>query len=363
MTIEDLTTDTPSRRRSTRRTLVLVAAAAAVVVGAPTALLVRSDGGAPGPTPSPPSPTTSRPAPAHGTPSAGGAALRGIPLGRAPGITWLHAGTVHLGQGGTTTLPDPNAPVMDFTSYHGGWLVGLGEERVRWYDGTGTRRSDGPGLGILAVSEDGTRTAYARSGTIHIGITSGMGDGEQTVPAGADPWPVGFLRGGALVYQARARRVRVTNGSTVPGMEVARAVSAEDDLIAGSDRRGNTVVVSPDGQVAWTSTWTVWGFSTDGRYAAASASPTGGDDSALAILDAHTGAVVAQHDSLLGRDVGLGSHPVMDVDGSLLVAATSGNLEQTVLRLDRNGRLTRATRVFPLAPSTDTEYIAFATRP
>jgi hypothetical protein len=71
---------------------------------------------------------------------------------------------------------------------------------------------------------------------------------------------------------------------------------------------------------------------------------------------------VAEHDDLPEED-SIGGRPVMDDDGSLLVAATSGNLEQTVLRLDRDGTVTRATRVFPLAPSSDMEYVAFATRP
>jgi hypothetical protein len=363
MRIEQPRTESPmraarERQVAPRRVVVGLAAAAVVAVIVPTALSLRPEGSGVTPGASPSASPSDTATPAHG-------ALEDVPPGRAPGLTYVHAGTIHLSQGGTAALPDPTAPVSGFTGYHGGWLiaVGGGEERVRWYDGTGTRKSDGPAVGIFAVSADGSRTAYAQSGAIHIGITSGMGHGEQTVPAGAGSWPVGFLRSGALVYQAGPNHARVTDGSAVPGMTIARAVSAEDDLIAGSDRQGNTVVVSPDGQVAWTSTWMVWGFSADGRYAAATNSPTGGDDSAFAILDAHTGAVVAQHDSLLGRDVALGSHPVMDVDGSLLVAATSGDLEQTVLRLDRDGTLTRATEVFPLVPESDQEYVVFAARP
>ncbi|HEX7717578.1 MAG TPA: hypothetical protein VF416_09840, partial [Marmoricola sp.] len=305
-----------------------------------------------------PSPATKDPA--------GGAALRLIPQGRPPGIPYLHAGTVHLPDGSTTDLPDPTAAVTDFTSYHGGWLVGVGsgDARVRWYDSTGARRSDGPGIGFFAVSDDGTRTAYAQSGEIHIGITSGMGNGEQTLAG--DPQalrPVGFLRSGDLVYQAKETQVAVSDGSTIPGMVRAHAVSAEADLVAGEDAGGNTLVVAPDGSPAWTSdTWSVWAFSLDGRYAAATHTPTQPDYDAFAILDAHTGRVVAEHDTLPRHDA-IGGSPVMDEDGSLLVPATSGNLQQTVLRLDRDGTVTRATRLFGLAPSSDMEFIDFASRP
>jgi hypothetical protein len=276
---------------------------------------------------------------------------------------------VSFPDGSTARLPDPTAPVEDFTSYHGGWLVavGGGESRVRWYDNTGALRSDGPAVPILAVSDDGTRTAYAQSGAIHIGISSGMGEGEQTLTGNADQlWPVGFLRGGALVYEAGERTVAVQDGPTLAQMDLASAVSAEADLIAGDDPDGNTIVLTGDGRVAWTSkTWAVSAFSPDGRYAAATSrnSSTGGDSSTVAILDARTGRVVAQH-ALPEAPVSAGPPPVMDVDGSLLVAVTDGDtLEETVVRLDRDGTLTRATPVFPVSPSSDATYVVFATRP
>jgi len=354
-----------SRRVARRRALVALAAAAVVAIVVPTAVLLRPTGDEPSPAPAPsPSVGPSSTGPAITKAPAGGAALRQIPLGRAPGIAYLHAGTVHLAGGGTTRLPDPAAPVSDFTSYHGGWLVGTGEGRVRWYDNTGARQSDAPGVGFFAVSEDGTRTAYAQAGAIHIGSTSGMGQGEQTVRGDAQELrPIGFLRNGDLVYQATETTVAVTDGSTIPDMTRAHAVSAAADLIAGEDANGNTIVVSASGRVAWTSaTWAVSEFSADGRYAAATHTGNAAGSNAFAVLDAGTGKVVAEHDDLPAQD-SIGGGPVMDTDGSLLVAATSGNLQQTVLRLDRDGTLTRATPLFRLASSSDMEYIAFATRP
>jgi hypothetical protein len=116
--------------------------------------------------------------------------------------------------------------------------------------------------------------------------------------------------------------------------------------------------------VQWESSdWIVWGFSADGRYAAATDWSGGGSDASIAILDARTGRVVAQH-ALPGAPISMGPSPVMDVDGTLLLAVTDGNtLEETVLRLDRNGALTRATRVFPLDPGSDSTYVLFSTRP
>lgn len=357
------------RRRSVRRTTAVAAAAALVALGLPAALLWRPVGHAPSPAPSPttnlPSSTAPTTAPTTRAPS-GGAALRLIPQGRPPGIAYLHAGTIHRPDGSTTTLPDPGAGITDFTGYHGGWLVGVGQgaDRVRWYDNTGQRRSDGPGIGRFAVSEDGTRTAYSQSGALHIGITSGMGNGEQTVPGDAQQLqPIGFLRNGDLVYQAGETEVAVTDGSTIPGMVRAHAVSAVDDLVAGEDASGNTVVVSGRGQQAWTSsTWSVWSFSPDGRYAAATHTTSQAESNAFAVLDARTGAVVAENPGLPNGD-SIGGIPVFDEDGSLLVAASSGSLQQTVLRLDPDGTLTRATPLFAIATSSDMDYVDFVTRP
>lgn len=357
------------RRRATRRTALLAAAAVVVAVGAPTAFLLRPTDETPGPAPQPtgsPTPTQAPTQPSTQTPNA---TLQSIPRGRPPGITYLQDGTVHLDQGGTVPLPAGTAPVNAFTSYHGGWLVAVGAggpNLVSWYDGTGAKKSEGRGLGTFAVSEDGTRTAYPQSGAIHIGITSGMSDGEQTVPGKADTvWPVGFLRGDTLVYQASPNEVAVDGRGILPGITIARAVSAEDDLVAGEDRDGHTVVVSGSGHVQWQSSdWIVWGFSPDGRYAAATDWPPGGGSyTSVAILDARTGSVVAQH-AVPDAPISIGPSPVMDVDGTLLVAVTDGNtLEETVLRLDRHSALTRATEVFPLDGGSDSTYVLFATRP
>lgn len=372
LTLEDVRRDAAvARRRSTWRTTGLAAAAILVVVGAPTAFLLRPHDSAPGPAPAP-TPTVTAPSPT--APQTSDAStpvdhpLEQIPQGLEPGIDYLQDGVVHLAQGGTLPFPVGKAPVAAFAGYHGGWLVanaGGGPERVSWYDGSGTRQSDGPGSPMLAVSEDGTRTAYPQSGAIHIGITSGMGEGEQTVPISGDrSWPIGFLRGDALVYQDGAGKVAVQGGAVLSGMSTGRAVSAEADLVAGSDSSGNTVVMSGNGTTTWTSTeWTVWAFSQDGRYAAATNGPDGSAITTVAILDARTGDVVAQH-AAPGNGISVDMHPVMDVDGSLLVPATDGNtLEETVLRLDQDGTLTRATRVYPLDGSNDMAYVLFATRP
>ena len=358
LTLDDVR-HSAATQRTRRRVAVGLAAAAVVVVVVPTAVLLRPDGNEPSPAPSPPATTApTTPAPRS---------LDAIPQGRAPGITYLQDGTVHLPQGATVPLPAGKAEVTAFTGYHGGWLVavGAGADRVSWYDGGGRKQTDGPGHGTFAVSEDGTQTAYPQSGAIHVGITSGMSDSEQTIPAGADQaWPIGFLRGGDLVYQAGDARVAITGRGTLHGMASAAAVSAADDLVAGVDSDGQTVVISGSGQVLLTAAqWSVSAFSVDGRYAAATDGASDAAGTSVAILDAQTGRVIAQH-ALPGNGVGIGPRAVMDLDGSLLVAATDGTtMGETVLRLDRDGILTRATDIFPLDGGSDSTCVTFATRP
>jgi hypothetical protein len=350
LTLDDVRHNAARARRATRRRMVVALAAAAVVaVVVPTVVLLRPTTDQPSPAPSPsPSPSglpTTSPSPTPTTSAKG--VLSGLPRTGAPSITYEQDRTVHLSSGGTTVLPG-SGTVAAFMGYHGGWLVADDDTgKVRWYDNTGTMKKEGPGLGLFAVSIDGTRVAYPMSGKIHVGIASGMGGGEQTV-AVSDPqdvWPVGFLRDGSLVYND-ARRVKAAGptSATLPASMVrARAVSV-DDLVAGEDDQGTCLVYSMDRQyLRWSSpAWSVWAFSPDGRYAAATNSPTGGDFSTLAILDARNGRPVAEL-PLLSAGIVLDKGPVFDTDGSLLFSAIDqATHARAILRLDVHGTLSRA---------------------
>jgi hypothetical protein len=372
LTLDDVRRGALQRRRHAgRRTAVLAAAAVVVAVGAPTAFLLRPTGQEPTPTPSPlPAVSTTPPAP---TPSATTApatsVLGGLDTGAAPRITFLQEHTVHVASGGTAVLPGDDA-VSAFTSYHGGWLVADDDTAtVRWYDNTGVVREEGKGLGQFAVSPDGTLLAFPMSGKVHVGIASGMGEGEQTVSV-SDPhdvWPVGFLTDGSLVYNDAGHvQLGAPRGRTVPGPIVrARAVSS-DGLIGGEDAQGRALVArASTGTVLWSSAdWSVWDFSDDGRYVAATNSPTGGDFSTVAILDARTGDVVAQH-PLLSDGIILDKGPVFDTDATVLFAAIDARShERAIVRLDAAGTFTLATALLPDHPAVaGYEPLVFAAAP
>lgn len=355
LTLDDIRRSAAREQHGARRRLVVgLAAAAVVAVTVPTALALRpeGDGPSPAPSPSPTGVTTPSPSPSPSAPANG--VLEGLAQSEPPRITYLQERTVHLASGGTVSLPGTET-VGAFAAYHGGWLIADDDSaQVRWYDNTGAVQENGDGLGLFATSADGQLLAFPMNGVIRVGIASGMGEGEHSV-AVSDPrdvWPVGFLNDGSLVYNDDGHvKVGAPTSRTLPGPIVrARTVSA-DGLIGGEDARGRAVVVTATGDVVWsTADWAVWDFSDDGRYVAATNSPTGGDFSAVAILDARTHAVVAQH-ALLGGGIVLDKGPVFDTDDTLLFAAAdTATDERAIVRLDDTGRLTRASDLLPSQP-------------
>lgn len=354
-----------SRRRGRRRAaVVLVAAAVLAAVAVPTALLLRSGEPEGQPAPAPTAPTTTP------TTTLGGS-IRGLPRSAAPDVTYRQEGTIHLASGGTTALPGDVRNISAFAAYHGGWLVADDDTgTVRWYDNTGALKADGDGLGLFAASADGTRLAYPMGGKIHIGIASGMGEGEQTVPVAhsRDVWPVGFLSAGALVYND-VGGVRTSEPARAfpAAMARARAVSV-DDVVAGEDQDGRGMAWSArTGKTLWEhSDYTVWAFSADGRYAAATKSPTGGDFSEVAILEASTGHVVAAA-SLLddnGGGIVMDRTPVFDSNGDLLFIGLDNTGEHAILRLTPDGVESRTTDpVLPTPGVAGYSPLLFATGP
>lgn len=354
------------RRRATRRTarrrvLVGLAAAAVVAITVPTALLLRPSDG-PGPAPSPsPSLTTS---PSSGVPTPIG--LETIPRGADPRVTYLQEGVVHGPDGSTSRLPAAATDVVAFTPYHGGWIVLDSVGGLTQYDNTGAEvRRSHDGESALAVSPDLMRTAFQLGGKILVGISSGMGEGETTHAVDPHARLVGFL-GDRVVYAAGGT-VRVVDDvgqeSVVPGLSQAWATSPDGDLVAGSgaDQGDSIRVVSVStGQVLWNRAgWFAAAFSPDGRYLAAYRTATGGDFETVAILDAHTGAVVAT-----SRTPGLPalpSPPTAWEAGDRLLIPYRGGSSWALLRLSAGGAVDRATEV--VTGTSETAPFAFARQP
>lgn len=358
LTFEDVRRGAAAKRR---RSLWLragaVVAAAAVAVGIPAAFLMRPDDHSPRP---------AHPSPTSASTSTGGV-LAQLPQSDPPGITYLVGHTIHLASGGTTTLPGP-AGVSAFAAYHGGWLVGDAVmPGVRWYDNTGALEREGIGSYLLAASADGTRLAFTMVPGIRIGITSGMGEGEQMIPVTGDhprAWPVGFLSDGALVYNdAGVVKTDHPIAHPVPAaMDQAEAVSV-NDLVAGVDAEGRGLAWSArTGQTVWSdSDWLVTSFSADGRYAAAMR-PTGAGGKAVAILDARTGNPVVEN---VLTESGLDPvTPVMETDGSLLfVGVDTKSEDSAVIRMLARGEISRASEIVHHDPIAEPTAIVFATGP
>jgi hypothetical protein len=352
------------RRR--RRTVVAgLAAAAVVVVTVPTALLLQGDPDAspppadqatqlPAPTPSPS--RTPDATPSKGT---GPLALSAIDAGRAPAVAYLQGHTFVDGDGTRTDLPG-RRPVSAFTSYHGGWLVVDADDgHLYQYDNQG-RETDLGRNGMLAVTGDGGPTALEAGGTTRMGISTGMGEGEQQVPLPKDAGIVGFL-GADLVYSTPSYETWVhpaTGGPDrrLPALIGAAATSTTAHLVGGQVATGSAgdgvlgaVVDARTGATLWKNTWRPLSFSPDGTYVAAVPAGDNGDAEYLAILDARTGRLV-QRMALLDRKLHLaGLPPVIaweDGDTVLFdVADASGR--EAILRLAVDGTLTRATDPVP----------------
>jgi hypothetical protein len=356
------------RRRSGRRTALLAAAAVVVAVGAPTAFLLRL-GESPSPAPQPTStpstaPTTPTPSPTA-EPSAP-SALEQVRRGRDIGIPWMSDGVIHVPSGAEQRTP--SGPWTTFANYHGGWLLS-GAHLVQ-LDTQGRPHDVAQTGGRIAVSGDQMQTAYLADGTVRVGITTGMGDGESRLPTNSpdETGPVGFVSSGRVVYNGTKGQILLLDpagGSTsVDGMWRASASTDTGDLIAGETADGDLTVMSATGTSLWTKAhWVAGQFSPDGRYLAAYGSTTGGEHEAVALLDARTGDIVSSTDAAVRALPDVAEPPTgtaWDLDGSLLIPYRDGQT-WAVLRLTVGGQLTRATDVFSGNPGDDG--LVFAARP
>lgn len=283
----------------------------------------------------------------------------GIPKGAPPAIGYLQGRTLFRPDGGTDELGE----YLSVTPYHGGWLATgptHGEMSVVTIDAQGKVVDTQPGSDRLAVSQDGTLTAWVtgagRQTVVNRGIGSGMGNGEAhqsvQVPAGVPVAPVGFVAGGSVVYAVGGVNpsVRVTDfgghDRALPGLINARGTSESDDLVAGQISSSNTgscweVRNVTSGAKLWgTCKFALGQFSQDGRYVfGTDAYGDGAGSGAVAILDAHTGKVVADFVHVGGPDDQLAvSGLAWEYDDTLLAAASHQG-SPNILRLTPDGRL------------------------
>jgi hypothetical protein len=270
----------------------------------------------------------------------------------------------------------------DLTSYHGGYLAtesGAEGFDVVTLDNTGAEVDRQPGDFRLAVSADGTEVAWLTSdhrsqAAMHRAVVSGSSDvvDSRSVPAGTAGGPVGFVGPGQVVYttEGEAPEVRLLDFSgderRLPGLLAVGGTSPVEPLLSGQvsvDDQGSCWVVRevPTGRDLWrTCDFSLGRFSPDGAFVMGHpAYRDGAGDSEVAILDAHTGDVVAHWRST--RDGQGFAQRLAWEDDDTLLATVFERGSWSMLRLDRDGSVTTA--LGPEEGDLDHGPWSFTTRP
>ena len=365
-------------RARRRRTTILAAAAAVAVVAVPGAVWLGS------------SPDGARP-PSHqlssgptSSPTTSSAGFHAIPEQLAAVPDLIQGRTFH-GTYGDVTVP---ADAGTATPVRGGLLVSQPTSLVGalYADGTlgrlsllgdHTRQEVGCGAARFAVSADRVLAAYwvanscsqpGTGGTLYAGAINtmnGAGPVHWSTPPGVVEVPIGFVGSSVVVDRLR------TDGTlagvwleapgrapvAVPGLSVAYDVDPNGHVAGTGGGRsrvvdtgtGQTVGLAPHG-------WRLVSFSPSGDLAG---TPDGsGDGTAYAFIAGNGGFAGAVPPPLPAglRVTGVG----WDLSGAMLLVASDGT-DSAVLRLDRDGTLTRATTV-AADPSGGT-YYRFASTP
>lgn len=354
-------------RRIRRRRTALIASAAAVAVAAiavPAGVLMGSrDTGAPPPpistVSSVPTPTS---APTRTTSEAG---LGGLAMGTPTTLTYIDpTGTMHGGQ----QLPDParggdlaRSPVMAFTPYHGGWLVNYADANLKQFDSSGAVVHSWTGPSAIALSDDGTETAWQVGHDVYVGSSSGMAEGEGHWRVKASEGLVGFLPQGPVVSDTTGYTV-LTGATSRQGIsseitpttasQTADAIGGVVGTVAHDDQQG-ALADARTGALYWKGAWMPLSFSPDGKYVAAVPVADNGDPSAVAILDSRTGALIARTPDVTGR-LYLGKNMAWDDDRLVFdVASGDGQDAQALVALRADGRLEQVSPTLS-APNMDT---------
>lgn len=351
-------------RRIRRRRAALIASVAAVAVAAivvPAGVLMAArDTSAP---PAPANTVTPTHSPAH-TKASSLSGLDSIPMGPPTKLTYLDpAGAMHHGEDLPAGDQDrARTSVSAFAPYHGGWLVAYDDMALAQYDANGNGdteyRSTAP---AIAVSDDGTRTAWQIGHQVYAGVSSGTGEAESHWQIKSTEGLIGYLADGPVVSDGTGYTVLTGPGlrqriaSTITPTTVSQAAAAVGGVVgtvAKGDQQG-ALADATTGAIYWKGDWTPLSFSSDGTYVAAVPAGDNGDPSAVAILDSRTGAVVARTPTLneqiyLGKDMAWdGDHVVFDV------APAEGRDEQALVALHTDGRFERVSPTLS-TPNMDT---------
>ena len=367
--------------RTRRRRRTVLATAAAVAVVAPSAIWFAHSPGS--------SSEPSGPPPHHF--SAGIEALLALPApkhwpgwpGGSRSVLDYTAGHTYVAVGGDRLQMTPNA-ISAVPAQGGGLVVFTLSNTSGPMFASGTvgqisvvvrgapTKLLGCGSQGFATSADRTQSAYwlmkdchpGAGGTLHAGPLATMGEAAQPgipTPKGFVVSPVGFL--GASVVANRfpttgtdvsARGVWLLGAGAprlVPGLTWASGVTEggpSGDLVAGNLTGGGSGVVDvATGRVLWKApaSWSVDGFSSDGRLVVARSSA--GDGNGLRILDSSDGSTATDVPALPGTGV---FGEAWGEDGSLLILVGVGHAS-AIVRYSPTGVLSRYTVVAANPPN------------
>lgn len=335
--------DVFGRARRIRRRRVALGAAVAVVavvaVAVPVGLVSTHDGGT---VISPAGPVSPSPKPA-------GPTLGTIAMGPATALTYLDpAGTMHNGQ----ALPEQSAgrtPVSAFAAYDGGWIVAYDTSIVR-FDSSGRSVAQGKG-GAIVTTSDGARIGWQIGRTVYAADANGAGD-ESTWTVKGSEGLIGYLDAGPVVRSGAGYVVLTGSGSrkAIDSSITPTVASSAADVVGGvtgtpakGDQQG-ALADARTGAVYWKGPWSPLRFSADGTYVAAVPVADNGDPSAIAILDARTGRVVARTPDL-SKQVYLGWNLAWDGDRVVFAAtSTTDPRRQALFALTLTGKVTQVSR-------------------
>jgi hypothetical protein len=367
VSLEDVRRSAQGIRRR-RRLAGGLAAVAVVAIAVPATITGITAGGGRNEPPAPiasPSRSVSSPASTAASPTdtatpfgTSPLSTRGADRGGPPQADYLTGATLHRVDGSTVDLPGSYTEV---TSYHGGYLATeQGDEGfdVVTLDNTNTEVDRQPGDFRIAVGGNGTTVSWLTSqgdqAILHRAIVTGSSDAVDTIPVRTSnaTGPVGFVGAEQVVYQVQGETPEVhladfATGSDrrLAGLIGVGGTSPSESLLSGqtsADEQGSCWAVRQvtDGHDLWrTCDFSLGRFSPDGQLVLGySAYRDGAGDSDVAMLDAHTGEVVAHWRST--RDSQAFAQKVAWEDDDTLLASVFERGSWSLVRLDHDGSLT-----------------------
>jgi hypothetical protein len=362
-----------------RRAGTAVVAAAVLAVAVPVGITVAGGlGGRGTPQPAPPAPTI-EPAPQQKDGSFlldPGAA----PEGAVPQVPYIVLDDHRLSTpDGSFELP---GDVVQLAPFGDGWIaIQAGEypltgarvvELDRSFEVAGDAVLPGPRPAgpRLVANEDGSRVGWVEfddGGPLLVNAPTAGGTTIRTRVPGTQNTqtaPVGFLADGTLVFTTADPNTfenefgYVTTGGEITsfsGFNVLDSTSEATGLVAGQtqflgDGSCSGVTDPQTGtKLLWeTCDYSLGAFSPDGRYIVGLAAYSDGPGSpSLSILNARTGEPVVDYRGPKERQTYIGVDQVVWEDHDTLLATVSQDAEQSIVRAETNGALSRVASALP----------------